>query len=566
MKKTIILITILFFSIAIPAQVQGGSLFLSPGSESFIIEDAFSIEVQLDTAGIPINAAQATIYFPLDKLEVLNISKESSIFTLWPAEPRFSNSSGEISFSGGTPHPGFSGIGNIITINFKAKKEGMVNLTLGEGRVLADDGKGTNILVFLKEAKYFVQKTRVLPEIKAQVRLGQAPLVPQILCLTHPQEKEWYNNNNPRFQWEMGSDVTGVSFILDRDPNTVPDTDSEGKIQSKIYENINDGVWYFHLKLENEIGWSEPAYYKIQVDVLPPYLFEIIIDNAGDSTNPQPNLYFETNDEVSGISYYKLKIGEENFLNLMLAQINPFHLSFQAPGTHSVIVRAMDEAGNGVESKTIIDVKPIESPQITIWPETYVSGEETLYIEGTTLPENEITIFLKKNEKVIKKWQTLSNSQGEWSFSTKDLIKSGTYYLSAQAKDKRGAVSEVTEQKTVEISLSGLAFGPILITFRTLALIFALISILGILIFGFLVFRIWQSKKILKKETKEAKESVRTSFEGLRKEIEKRIEMLDSQPGFTEKERKVYDELKETLKVAEESVAKEIKDIEKELK
>ena len=555
MKKAIIPIIILFFSIVIPAQAQGGSLFLSPGSGSFIVEDAFSVEVKVDTAGILINATQTTIYFPSDKLEVLNISKESSIFTLWPEEPEFSNSSGEISFSGGTPHPGFSGIGNIITINFKAKKEGMVDLTLGEGRVLADDGKGTNILVFLKEAKYFIQEARVFPETELL----------QILCLTHPQEKEWYNNNNPRFQWEMGPDVTGASFILDRDPNAIPDTDSEGKIQSKIYENINDGIWYFHLRLENEIGWSEPAYYKIQVDVHPPYLFEIIIDNAGDSTNPQPNLYFETNDDASGISYYKLKIGEENFLNLMLAQVNPFPSPFQAPGAHSVIVRAMDGAGNGVESETIIDVKPIESPQIAIWPGTYVSGEEVLYIEGTALPESEITIFLKKNEKVIKKWQTLSNSQGEWSFSTKDLIKSGTYYLSAKAKDKRGAVSEVTTPETVEVSLSGLALGPILITFKTLVLIFALISILGILIFGFLAFRIRQSKKILKKETKEAKESVRTSFEGLREEIEKRIEMLDSQPGFTEKERKVCDELKETLKVAEESVSKEIKDIEKEL-
>ncbi|MBU1877259.1 hypothetical protein KKA72_02895, partial [Patescibacteria group bacterium] len=231
-----------------------------------------------------------------------------------------------------------------------------------------------------------------------------------------------------------------------------------------------------------------------------------------------------------------------------------------------VIVRAMDEAGNGVESKTIIDVKPIENPQITIWPETYVSGEKILYIEGTALPEVEITIFLKNNEKVIKKWQTLSDSQGEWSFFTRDLIKSGTYYLSAQAKDKRGAVSEVTTPKTMEISLSGLALGPILITFKALVSIFALISILGILIFGFLIFRIRQSKKILKKETKEVKESVQTSFEELRKEIEKRIEMLDSRPGFTDKEKKVCDELKETLKVVEESVNKEIKDVEEELK
>jgi len=554
MKKIIIPITILFFSIALPAQAQEASLFLSPGSRSFMVEDTFSVEVKVDTAGIPINAAQTIIYFPSDKLELLNISKENSIFTLWPEEPIFSNLAGEISFSGGTPHPGFNRTGNLITLNFKAKKEGIVNLTLGEGKVLADDGKGTNILVFIKEAKYFIQEARVLPEAE----------LPQIICLTHPQE-EWYNNNNPHFQWEIGPAITGVSFILDRNPNTIPDTDSEGKIQSKIYENINDGVWYFHLRLENEAGWSEPAHQKIQIDTSPPYPFEIIIDNAGDSTNPQPNLYFETNDDTSGINYYKFKFGEGEFLNLMLAQINPFSLPSQQPGNYPIIVRAVDRAGNNVETKTVLDVKPIESPQLILWPQTYISGEETFYIEGTALPEVEITIFLKKNEKIIKKWQTLSNNQGEWSFSTKELIKSGIYSLSTQAEDQRGAVSEVTQPETIEISLRGLALGPILVTFRMSALIFALFSVLGILAFGFLIFQIRQSKKTLKKETKEAKESLHNNFAILRREIEKRIELLDSQPGFNPEERKICEDLNKALKNSEETIGKEIKDIEKEL-
>jgi hypothetical protein len=558
MKKLIVPIAFLFFAVAFSVQAEGASLFLFPGSESFIMEDSFSVEVKVDTVGIPINAVQATVYFPLDKLEVLNISKESSIFTLWPEEPEFSNFSGEISFSGGTPHPGFSGIGNIITINFKAKKEGMVNLTLGEGQVLADDGKGTNILVFIKEAKYFIYQ----PE---KIGLEATTTLPRIFSSTHSNENEWYSNNTPRFQWSLIKDIKEVSFVLDKNQNTTPDTISEGLLNFKNYDLIPDGIWYFHLRLGDESGWGETFHYRIQVDTNPPHPFEIIIDNAGDSTNPKPNLYFETKDDTSGIDIYKIKIGEEKFIDLMLAQINPFPISLLRPGNYKIIVRAIDKAKNIVRTKTFLNIDPIETPEINIWPEKYVAGEETFYIEGTALPEVEITIFLKKNEKVIKEWQTFSNSQGEWSFSTKDLIKSGTYYLSAQAKDKRGAVSEVTIPETVEISLSGLALGPILITFKTLALIFVLISILGILIFGFLVFRIRQSKKILKKETKEAKESVRTSFEGLRKEIEKRIEMLDSRPGFTEKERKVCDELKETLKVAEESVSKEIKDIEKEL-
>ena len=158
MKKLIISITILFFSVALSVQAQGASLFLSPGSESFIVGDSFLVEVKVDTADIPINAAQATIYFPIERLEVLNIFKDDSIFTLWPEEPVFSNLSGEISFAGGLPHPGCRKIENLITIEFKAKKEGITNLTFDKAQVLADDGKGTNILVFLREAKYSIQK------------------------------------------------------------------------------------------------------------------------------------------------------------------------------------------------------------------------------------------------------------------------------------------------------------------------------------------------------------------------------------------------------------------------
>ncbi len=565
MKKIIIPITILFFSVALSVQAYSASLFLSPGSETFIVEDTFPAQVQVDTAGTSINAAQTTIYFPIDRLAVLNISKDDSVFSLWAQEPVFSNLTGEISFAGGLPSPGFTGMGNIITINFKAKKEGSVNLSLGEGKVLANDGKGTDILVFLKEAKYSIKETIAPSETNPQSLPGQVPFSPQIFSSTHSKTEEWYSNNNPHFQWELTPDIIGVRFILDQNPETVPDTKSEGLIQSKIYEGISDGVWYFHLIVENEIGRSEPSHYKTQIDAHSPHLFEIIIDNAGDPTNPEPNLYFETSDDTSGVSHYRLKIGEENFLNLMLAQVSPFSMPLQTPGHRQIIVRAADKAGNNVETETVLDIEPIESPQITLWPQIHVSGEEIFYIEGEALPEVEIIIFLKKNGEDIKRWQTLSNNQGEWLFSTRELIKSGTYYLSVQAKDKRGAISNLSESRKIEVLLSGLSFGLFIVSFKTIVLVLLSGLFLGIIIAGYFVYRTKRTKKILQKETREVRESVHKSFDGLRKEIEERIEMFDSQPGFSKEERKVCDDLKEALKIAEESVNKEIKDVEKEL-
>jgi len=552
----ILVISALFFPSAIKA--EEASLFLSPGSESFIVGDSFSVELGVDTAGLPINAAQTTIYFPPDIVEVLSISKDNSIFSLWPKTPAFSNSAGEISFIGGLPHPGFNGKGNVITINFKAKKEGEALFSFDESKVLADDGKGTNILVFIKGAKYFIYQ----PE---KIGLEATTTLPRIFSPTHPNENEWYSNNTPRFQWSLIKDIKGVSFVFDKNPDTIADTVSEGLLNFKNYDLIPDGIWYFHLRLEDESGWGETFHYRIQVDTNPPYPFEIIIDNAGDSTNPKPNLYFETKDDTSGIDIYKIKIGEEKFIDLMLAQINPFPTSLLRPGNYKIIVRAIDKAKNIVQTKTSLDIDPIETPEINIWPEKYVAGEETFYIEGATLPEVEIMISLKKEDKEIKEWKTFSNSQGQWFFSTKELIQPGTYYLSVMAQDKRGAVSQVTEPKTIAISLSGIALGPILIASKTLVLIFVLILTLGILIFGFFIFRTWQTKKNLKKETREVKEIVQTSFEELRKEIEKRIEFLDSQPGFTEKEREVCEDLKKALKNSEESISKEIRDVEKEL-
>jgi gas vesicle protein len=567
MKKAIIsiIIAILFSSVALSIQAQEASLFLFPGSGSFKIGDTFSVELKTDTGGIPINAAQTTIYFPPDKLEVLNISKESSVFTFWPEEPSFSNSSGKVSFSGGVPHPGFTGIGNIITINFKTKNEGFSLLALGEGRVLADDGKGTDALVFIKEAKYSVQKETILPEAKPEVPPTKIPLPPEISSLTHSQEEEWYNNNNPQFQWKLTPDIIGVSFVLDHQSDTVPDQVSEGKFESKVYEEIDDGIWYFHLRLENEIGWSEPSHRKIQIDTQPPYPFKVIIDNAGDLTNPNPKLYFETKDDTSGINHYKLKIGETDFSDLMLAQVNPFSPPFQSPGQHPVVVRAVDGAGNIVEAKAVLDVEPIASPQITLSPAKYIAGEETLYLEGTALPEVEIIIFLKENGKEVKIWSTSSNMQGEWSFSTKELIKSGLYYLSALAKDKRGVESKSSDSYKIEVSLSGVSFGPFMIAFRELAIFLILFLFFGIIIAGYFTFRTRRAKKILRKETREVEETLNQVFNTLRAEIEERISMFDSRPGFNEQEKKIYDELKEALKTAEESVEKEIKDVEKEL-
>jgi len=563
---TRICLVFLFFTIfAFKVEAGQASFFFSPSSESFTIEEIFSVELKIDTADNDINAAEASIYFPKEKVEVLELSIQDSIFSLWSKEPFVSDSLDLISFSGGLPQPGFNGVGKIITIKFKAREEGNINFYFDEGRILANDGKGTNILALLKEAKYSILKEKVFSENELLVSADGLLYAVEIFSSTHSIEEEWYNNKNPRFKWQVFPEIKEISFIIDKNPDTIPDDILEEIINFKNYENLEDGIWYFHLKLKNDLGWGETSHYKIQIDSSPPRTFDIVVDNDGDLTNPNLNLYFESDDQMSGVDYYKVKVEEREFIKLMSAQINPFSLSNLSPGRHRVIVRAADKAGNNIESTAMIEIKPIEAPEITIFPEKYIAGEEVLYISGTSLPDVEIIITLKDGVKEIKYWVASADSQGEWFFSTKDLIKSGRYSIVFQAKDKRGAVSDSLE-KEIEILLSGLSFGPFIISLRGLVIILTIILLFIITLATIFIYRIKKAKKLIRKETVEARDMLYNAFNDLKREIGERIEMLDAKPGFNKKEKDLYNDLKKVLDQSEREISKEIKDIEREIK
>jgi nitrate reductase NapE component len=97
--------------------------------------------------GESLNGISARVNFPTDKLTLLSISKAGSIVTFWAEEPSFSNSAGTASLEGIVPNPGYSGQGGrVITFVFQVKAPGTATLSFGSASVLANDGRGTNVL------------------------------------------------------------------------------------------------------------------------------------------------------------------------------------------------------------------------------------------------------------------------------------------------------------------------------------------------------------------------------------------------------------------------------------
>ena len=77
--------------------------------------------------------------------------------------------------------------------------------------------------------------------------------------------------------------------------------------------------------------------------------------------------------------------------------------------------------------------------------------------------------------------------------------------------------------------------------------------------------KIIQRRKKLRKEITEAEKALYSAFKALKEETEEQIAKLDGKPDLSNREKKICDELKKTLKISEKFIDKEIKDIEKEI-
>jgi hypothetical protein len=140
-------IIFLFCAVFFPLNVQAASnLYLNPASGSHILGNDFPVTIEVNTGADTINAVSVDLVFDKAKFIVSSIDVSSSVFSMWPEYPSYSNTNGTIHFSGGTPKTGFSGTGVLLVINFKGVSDGFGDASFSAGsKVLKNDGLGTNI-------------------------------------------------------------------------------------------------------------------------------------------------------------------------------------------------------------------------------------------------------------------------------------------------------------------------------------------------------------------------------------------------------------------------------------
>ncbi|MCU0679624.1 MAG: cohesin domain-containing protein [Planctomycetes bacterium] len=537
MKKIIIIIVFVltFFSflagLAIEtARAAGATLFFSPASGTYTVNKSFSVKVSVDSGGgIGINAAEGVIKYNPAYLNVASVSETGSIFSLWTANPNFSNNEGKVTFGGGSPTAYKGQAGSIFSVTFTPKKEGETEVSFLSGIVLAADGKGTNVYAGAGSAKYKIVAAAAAPpktETPKEEVKGILPPLPEVSSPSHPDENVWYANNRPELSWKLLADLTGVSFLIDDQPGTVPDN-------------------------------------KLMIDVTPPEKFTIVYDNENDPTNPVPKLRFSTKDTASGIDFYQVELNQEK-IRVAPAEVGQgyYQLSPHTPGEYTARIAASDKAQNVSSSTIKFMIEPLKAPIITSVPKV-IDRREELIIQGTSFyPQVTVKLFISKSEKETIEATVKTDDQGNWSYFHRGSLAKGNYEVWAKIIDNRGAESSNSARHLMSVVSPSLvaAYG------------FYIIIILLLIIVALIVYIFYQRKKFeeekrrIKAETDEVKDKLRKVFVALREEVDELIEMSDKEPGLSEAERRIKEKLQESLDISEEFITKEVDDVEKEIK
>jgi hypothetical protein len=139
--------------------------FIIPPKGQYRLGEIFPMKIEIAGIKTPINAIQADLSFDPQKLQVVDISTNDSFANIF-IQKEINNEVGYARLTGGLPNPGFaSDHGLFGTIFFQGKDPGVVEIEfLPSSMVLANDGRGTNVLKELAAVPYLILPERISEE------------------------------------------------------------------------------------------------------------------------------------------------------------------------------------------------------------------------------------------------------------------------------------------------------------------------------------------------------------------------------------------------------------------
>ncbi|MDD4661677.1 MAG: hypothetical protein PHG24_00140 [Candidatus Pacebacteria bacterium] len=399
--------------------------------EEVNLGETFKVEISVDDNDLLIKAIEGVLSFDFNSFELVNIN---SPFNEWIKEP-YLNEDNKIYFSGL-----FDSIlnNNIFNLVFKKNKDAVFELGLDSGTILADDE---------------------LFSIDKIVPLSGG--IFNISSPTHPDSKVWYNESKVKLNWMVPSDASKIKILIDENEEAYPSVEYSDPIISEKEIELDDGVWYFHIRYFGDDQWSDIETKKIMIDTEKPKDFDFYIKDKV--------INFISEEDLS----YELIISSIN--QEYTALENSFDFSFLKSGEYIVLVKAYDRARNYIEKQILIKIEGVPSPHFS----GAILDKNNLYISGYIEIDDAKVITSISGEDMNKQEVLKVSSDGKFVYYIEDL-KPGLYYLNLFAvKDSNLSEENKKVILIVDNSIDCKVIAEILIGYGLAILALLLIYILG---------------------------------------------------------------------------------------
>lgn len=334
MMKYLVTCAVLFLGLGLShqawAQAPASIRLLGPIG-TIRLGDSAALQVQVDSTGQHINAAEIHVRYNPQAVAVTRISREQSLFTLWPELPQWDEGNGDITMTGGRPGGIVSVNGAVATIYVKALRTGSAQLEVSsDSSLFLNDGQGTRVPVSTSKIELHVSDL----------------LIPGIVLTstTHPTSETWSRGQEIAVHWEIKPD-TFYSYQLSQDSQAVPDDVPEVTVGDVRFSDLADGIYHFTIVSKAEIGgWSSLSQRRFLLDSTPPEHFDIVHPNQNDVAG-QNIITWSAIDETSGLEKSVLSIDGR-----VAGEVaSPLALNPKWVGK-TLTITVFDQAGNTTES------------------------------------------------------------------------------------------------------------------------------------------------------------------------------------------------------------------------
>lgn len=545
------------------------NIILSPLNVSTTVGKTFSVDVLISSNKDPINAVSGLVTFPADVLSVSSVSKTGSFISLWAEEPSFSNTDGTVSFEGVALNPGFSGAtGKVVTITFKAKQAGNINILMKSGSVLANDGNATNVLGTLAGAFVIIDedaKSVVVPPVE---KIEVAPVItestPVIISSTYPDSKKWYSSREASFEWTVPSTVVAVRTLYSEKETSIPSKVYDPPITNRSFTSDSDGIMYMHVQFKNGSTWGTVAHYKFQIDTEGPNALTASFPDGVVTTNQTPSVLILTKDKLSGIDHITMSIDGSEIIKYQLEISNLYHLPKQVSGKHSVTIGSVDMAGNTSTVTLEYTIQAISIPIITEYTKK-VDFENPLKVSGTTYPQTLVEVSLMNGNGDTQTETTTSNETGVFHLTWSKTLSTDVYEMKARVLDAKGAMSDYTNTKAVVVEHIALVrLGIFIMNWLSmlLVIIIAIVAVLATLWYSIMQFSRFRRK--VRRTITEVENTLKTNVGALKRDTEEFHTLLvkaEKKRELTKEEQTILRKFKKRLEITEKEIDKKLEQI-----